>query len=61
MKGFIKITQSNNQGTCINVKNIIKFYRKSQDYTEIVTIDGVEIECRQSFEELEKLIHNALV
>jgi hypothetical protein len=29
MKEFIKITQSNNQGTYINVSNIIKFYRKT--------------------------------
>ena len=53
MKGFIKITQSNNQGTCINVSNIIKFYRKTQDHTGIVTTDLVEIECKQTIEEIE--------
>lgn len=59
MKGFIKITQSNSQGTYINVSNIIKFYKKSQDYTGIVTVDSVETECKQTFEELEKLINDA--
>ena len=59
MKGFIKITQSNNQGTYINVSNIIKFYRKTQDHTGIVTTDSVEIECKQTVEEIEKLIDNA--
>ena len=59
MKNFIKVTQSNNQGTYINVSNIIKFYRKSQDYTGITTVDGAEIECKQTIEELEKLINDA--
>ena len=59
MKNFIKVTQLNNQGTCINVSNIIMFYRKTQDYTGIKTVDGVEIECKQTIEELEKLIDDA--
>lgn len=59
MKGFILITQSNNQGTYINVSNIIKFYRKSQDYTGIITTDSVEIECKATLEELVKLINDA--
>ena len=59
MKGFIKITQSNNQGTYINVSNIVKFYRKTQDHTGIITVDSVEIECKQTIEELEKLINDA--
>ena len=58
MKGFIKITESNNQGTYINVSNIIKFYRKSGDYTSIVTTDSKEIECKQTLEELVELINN---
>lgn len=61
MKGFVKITQSNNQGTYINVSNVIKFYRKSQDYTGILTVDGKETECKETFEELEKLFYNASV
>lgn len=60
MKGFIKITQTNNAGNFINVAHIIRFYIKSQDSAAIVTSDGSEIECKQKFEELEQLIHNAL-
>ena len=59
MKNFISITQSNNQGTYINISNIIKFYRKTQDYTAIVTTDGVEIECKQNLDEIINLIKDA--
>ena len=59
MKGFIKVTQSNNQLTYVNISNIIKFYRKSGDYTAIVTTDSTEIECKASLEELVKLINDA--
>lgn len=61
MKGFIKVTKSDNQTNYINVSNVIKFYRKSQDYTGILTVDGKETECKETFEELEKLFYNAFV
>ena len=59
MKGFILIIQSNNQRTYINVSKIIKFYRKSGDYTAIITTDSMEIECKATLEELIKLINDA--
>lgn len=59
MKGFIKITQSNSQVTYINVSSIIRFYKKSGDYTAIVTTDSKEIECKATLDELVKLIDDA--
>lgn len=59
MKGFIKITQSNNQVTYINISNIIKFYRKNADYTGILTTDSIEIECKATLDGLVKLINDA--
>lgn len=61
MKGFIKVSQTNNAGNYVNVTHIVRFYIKSQNSTAIVLSDGSEIECKQSFEDLEKLVYNALV
>lgn len=58
MKGFIKVTQTNNQWTFINVSNILFFYRSLNGIT-IVMKGQVDIECKQTLEELEKLINNA--
>ena len=47
MKGFIKVHQTNNQLTYINVSNILIFYR-SIDCVKILLVDNVEIECTQT-------------
>ncbi len=60
MKGFIKVHQTNNQLTYINVSNILIFYR-SIDCVKILLVDNVEIECTQTLEDLEKLLYNASV
>lgn len=59
MKGFIKITQINNQTTYINVSSIIKFYRSKVEETTIVTNDSDKIESKATLEELVKLIDDA--
>ena len=59
MKGFIKVHQTNNQLTYINVSNIIKFYRSKAEEVSIVTIDSEIITTKLTIEELEKLINNA--
>lgn len=58
MKSFIKVHQTNNQLTYINVSNILIFYR-STDCVKILLVDNVEIECTQTLEDLEKLLYNA--
>ncbi len=60
MKGFIKVHQTNNQLTYINVSNILIFYR-SIDCVKILLVDNMEIECTQTLEDLEKLLYNASV
>ena len=60
MKGFIKVHQTNNQLTYINVSNILVFYR-SIDCVKILLVDNMEIECTQTLEDLEKLLYNASV
>ena len=59
MKGFIKITEVDNRGGFLNISTIVKFYRKTQDAIGIDTVDGKSIECKQTLEEIEKLINNA--
>ena len=59
MKKFIKITQTNNQTTYINILNIIKFYRSNAETVTIVTTDSDKIECKQTLDELVKLIDDA--
>lgn len=59
MKGFIKITQTNNQTTYINISNIIKFYRSKAEETTIVTTDSDKIESKATLEELVKLVDDA--
>lgn len=59
MKGFIKITEVNNRGTYINISNIVRFYRKTQDNLGIDTVDGTTVECKLELEDLVKLIDNA--
>lgn len=58
MTGFIKITEVNNQGGFLNISTIVKFYRKTQDTIGIDTLDGKSIECKQTLEEIEKLIND---
>ena len=60
MKCFIKVHQTNNQLTYINVSNILIFYR-SIDCVKILLVDNMEIECTQTLEDLEKLLYNASV
>ena len=59
MKGFIKITEVDNRGGFLNISTIVKFYRKTQDTIGIDTVDGKSIECKQTLEEIEKLINDA--
>ncbi|WP_445716883.1 hypothetical protein [Flavobacterium sp.] len=59
MKGFIKVTQTNNQLTYINISNIIKFYRSKAEEVSIVTVDLEVIKTKLTLEDIEKLIHNA--
>jgi hypothetical protein len=59
MKGFIKITEADNRGGFLNISTIVKFYRKTQDVIGIDTVDGKSIECKQTLEEIEKLINDA--
>lgn len=61
MKGFIKVSQTNNAGNYVNVSHIIRFYIKNQNSTALILSDGSEIECKQTFEEFEKLVNDALV
>ena len=58
MKGFIKITEADNRGGFLNISTIVKFYRKTQDTIGIDTVDGKSIECKQTLEEIEKLIND---
>lgn len=59
MKGFIKITETDNRGGFLNISNIVKFYRKTQHTIGIDTVDGKSIECKLELEDLVKLIDNA--
>jgi hypothetical protein len=59
MKGFIKITEADNRGGFLNISTLVKFYRKTQDVIGIDTVDGKSIECKQTLEEIEKLINDA--
>ncbi|GAQ50188.1 TPA: hypothetical protein ACT5CK_002438 [Flavobacterium psychrophilum] len=59
MKGFIRITEADNRGGFLNISTIVKFYRKTQDAFGIDTVDGKSIECKQTLEEIEKLINDA--
>lgn len=59
MKNFIKITQTNNQVTYINKRNIIKFYRSKAEEVTIVTIDSDKIETEATLEDIIKLINDA--
>ncbi len=56
MREFIKILQSDNKGTYININNIVKFYRKTHDTLGIDTVDGKTVECRLELDDLVKLI-----
>lgn len=60
MKGFIKITQTNDGITYINVNHIIKFSRETADECRIYLRDKTLIQTRSTLDDIEKLINDSL-
>lgn len=58
MKGFIKVTQTNNQGVYINILEIVKI-NKTQGGTDIFLTSAEKIETAIDFDSIEKLIDGA--
>lgn len=58
MKGFIKITQINNQAVYINIKQIVKM-DKTQNGTDILLTTLEKIETKVDFDDIEKLVDSA--
>jgi len=59
MKGFIKITQLNNQGSYVNVNNILMVC-KTVEGCAITFVGNVVIKTKLDFDKAEELINNAL-
>lgn len=59
MKGFIKVTQTNNQGSYLNISHIIRI-DKTAVGTAIFLIEGEKIETKIQFDEIKNLINNAV-
>ncbi|MFM7895515.1 MAG: hypothetical protein ACKO8L_06180 [Flavobacterium sp.] len=58
MKGFIRVTQTNNQGTYVNVNNILTI-SKTVEGCSITLIGNVIIETKLDFDKAEDLVNNA--
>nr|WP_315241620.1 hypothetical protein [uncultured Flavobacterium sp.] len=60
MKGFIKITQTNNGVTYINVNHIIRIARETAEECRIYLIESTVIQTNSTLDEIEKLIDYTL-
>ncbi|MNE69042.1 hypothetical protein D3C80_1647410 [compost metagenome] len=58
MKGFIKVTQANNQSVYINISQVVKI-AKTQNGCDVLLSTSEKIEIKTSFDDIEKLIDSA--